>query len=341
MDVPLSVMMGTRGLSLPSDAGSTTGHHTEGCHLPGSGKVEDSTTEQMLLPPVDPAHMAQTLAWLSQGAEESTTSQNRQLFDQDAQTLPTTPTRDQGEVSFEVEASVEASVACVHRFFSKVPAEVSAQDSSWEVSAFQDYTLLAFDMKIEEASLEQKKTVVRLQKPCQGDVVRFYNLVDQLKATLFSEFGMNDSLHSAVLEDEEDDFDDFEMEDENDEDVWSERISSVMKAVSSRSSALREEAFQVLARWAETDARKVSLAQAFLAKQDVLVQLLQAASLCPLAELYPLVAAFKSITGSHEASALLGNVFSDVIAEAAKDSSIPELIHRELRAAGSNIGLQG
>mmetsp|Transcript_45348 Transcript_45348/g.102697 ORF Transcript_45348/g.102697 Transcript_45348/m.102697 type:complete len:414 (+) Transcript_45348:112-1353(+) len=227
-------------------------------------------------------------------------------------------------------------------FTEVVPAEMCTEaPEAWRLSglAFVDYIALGVEMRVHEDMSAPPTTVVVFQHTSHNDAPRFSSLVDSVGESLGSK-GLSvispkkGGRQSDLLDDDfEDEFLDPE---EDDEEAWSTLLKPVLGAAGCGAALAREEAVQVLARWAEQrpGCRKALSSLMAGEYRNLLLRTLRAGAAAPLTELYPLVVALKFATYCQEgAMALTGSVFALL----PHQDHLPHLVARELAQAKQQL----
>jgi len=227
-------------------------------------------------------------------------------------------------------------------FTEVVPAEMCTEvPEAWRLSglAFVDYIALGVEMHVHEDMSAPATTVVVFQHTSHNDAPRFSSLVDSVGEILGSK-GLsvispkNGGRQSNLLDDDfEDEFLDTEDDDEG---AWPTLLEPMLRAAGCGAASAREEAVQVLARWAEQKPGCRKALSSLMAGEyrNLLLRTLRAGAAAPLTELYPLAVALKFATYCQEgAMTLSGSVF-DLLPH---HDHLPHLVARELAQAEQQL----
>lgn len=228
-----------------------------------------------------------------------------------------------GEKVLRLAGAPDRALETLTRFLDEaVPAEMleitkgdeSAFSWSFKAVVFVDYVPVHVQAR---AWLEDSRIAgLGLRTTSSHDIVKFHEFVALAEAFLLSQgvevLGQGGSSVQRARGSTEliEEFEDFEEDDIEDEQVWTERVRPLLDDIlgepKAQFTALREEAAQGIARIGEsgTPACHVALARELLKREDQMLQVFENAS---LAEAYPLAVTLKFAALSMEAAETLAS----------------------------------
>jgi hypothetical protein len=231
-----------------------------------------------------------------------------------------------------------------HFFDEKVPSCVSTSSTSRDMKtvAFVGYVALNIEICI---SSYQDVAIVIFKESKQNDVILLQQLFGQFVSFLRSSGLQATTMHQTLMNAGvvEDEFDlESDIDDAMRDALWSERVDLVKGDLESHNGAMREEAFQHLARWAASEPKSHRAVAKCLQASKVVITLFVNPS-ATLAEMFPAASALKNVT-QHASPALYMDLCASPLFDVLQNirtAELPPLVVRELEVAVDAIQLWG